>query len=87
MLGHEIQISLSLMVNATTLHFNSTTIVGIDMHKYFLGKDGTRSFITGNFTYDGKDRDHVIDLPCDDLFALKNWLDTYKKKYIYKGEI
>uniref|UniRef100_A0A1E1WVG0 Cytochrome b5 heme-binding domain-containing protein n=1 Tax=Pectinophora gossypiella TaxID=13191 RepID=A0A1E1WVG0_PECGO len=50
-------------------------------YNYFIGKDGTRAFVTGNFRDESKNKDHVIDLSCDDLLSLLHWKDTLKEKY------
>ncbi|KAJ2952913.1 hypothetical protein O0L34_g7279 [Tuta absoluta] len=54
-------------------------------YHYFVGKDGSRSFITGNFRNENEDRDHVIDLTCDELFGLVQWKATFKQKYKLVG--
>lgn len=46
----------------------------------FLGRDASRSFITGLF--DEKNLiDDVLDLDSNDILGLDTWLSTYKKKY------
>ncbi|GAB6027666.1 hypothetical protein CHUAL_001907 [Chamberlinius hualienensis] len=52
----------------------------------FTGRDASRSFITGDFTEEGL-RDDVMDLKSQDILQLEQWLDTYKKDYIYKGKL
>ncbi|CAG9114596.1 unnamed protein product [Plutella xylostella] len=56
-------------------------------YHYFVGKDGSRSLISGNFSDTSADRDHVLDLTCDDIFVLMNWRDTFKQKYTRKGKL
>ncbi|XP_026724663.1 neuferricin homolog [Trichoplusia ni] len=54
-------------------------------YNYFIGKDGSRALVTGNFKDESDEKDHVIDLSCNDLFTLVHWRNTYKKKYIEVG--
>lgn len=46
---------------------------------YILGRDASRSFITGLF--DENVTDHVVDMDPSDLIGLDTWLSTYRKKY------
>lgn len=46
----------------------------------FLGRDASRSFITGLFDEDNL-TDHVADIDSNDLIGLDTWLSTYRKKY------
>ncbi|KAF7284824.1 hypothetical protein GWI33_021581 [Rhynchophorus ferrugineus] len=49
-------------------------------YHFFVGKDSSRSFITGNF--DENDiSDDVNGLSPDELISLNNWLKFYKKEY------
>ncbi|CAH2073500.1 unnamed protein product, partial [Iphiclides podalirius] len=54
-------------------------------YNYFIGKDGSRALVTGNFKDESHLKDHVIDLPCNDLLTLVNWQQTYRKKYKFLG--
>ncbi|KAL0842297.1 hypothetical protein ABMA28_014431 [Loxostege sticticalis] len=54
-------------------------------YHYFVGKDGSRAFITGNFKDEGQDKDHILDLTCDELMVLLNWKKTFKEKYKQVG--
>ncbi|XP_053625582.1 neuferricin [Plodia interpunctella] len=54
-------------------------------YNYFVGKDGSRSFITGDFQDESANKDHILDLSCDDLFTLTNWRETLKEKYAPVG--
>ncbi|XP_059056988.1 neuferricin homolog isoform X2 [Achroia grisella] len=45
------------------------------------GKDGSRAFVTGDFKDESLYKDHILDLPCNDLLTLKNWKDTLRDKY------
>lgn len=51
------------------------------MYFYVPGKDGTRAFITGNFNDESDNKDHVLDMTCDELLGLANWKKTIKEKY------
>lgn len=46
----------------------------------FLGRDASRSFITGLFDEDNL-TDDVIDMNPNDLIGLDTWINTYRKKY------
>ncbi|XP_013195554.1 neuferricin [Amyelois transitella] len=54
-------------------------------YSYFAGKDGSRSFITGDFKDESANKDNVLDLSCDDLFTLTNWKETLREKYLPVG--
>ncbi|KAM3963082.1 neuferricin homolog [Aphomia sociella] len=54
-------------------------------YHYFVGKDGSRAFVTGNFEDESAEKDHILDLSCNDLFTLRNWKDTLKEKYKQVG--
>lgn len=54
-------------------------------YHYFIGKDGSRAFVTGDFKDESQNKDHVVDLSCNDLFILINWRNTFKDKYIEVG--
>jgi len=47
---------------------------------YFLGRDASRSFITGLFDEENL-TDHVSDMDPNDLIGLDTWINTEKKKY------
>lgn len=49
-------------------------------NKIILGRDASRSFITGLFDEENL-TDHVSDMDPSDLIGLDTWLNTYKKKY------
>lgn len=49
-----------------------------------LGRDGSRAFVTGDFTESGL-IDDVLDLTLSELRSLNDWLQFYQKEYIYKG--
>ena len=56
-------------------------------YNFFAGRDGTRAFVSGNFTDDGLIED-IYDLSPKDCQDLKNWArDTYEKDYIYVGKL
>ncbi|XP_012549422.1 neuferricin homolog [Bombyx mori] len=54
-------------------------------YHYFVGKDGSRGLITGDFRDETKEKDHVLDLKCSDLSALLHWKQTFKQKYTEIG--
>lgn len=54
-------------------------------YHYFIGKDGSRALVTGNFKDESDEKDHVMDLSCNDLLTLVHWRNTFKKKYIEVG--
>ncbi|XP_022120434.2 neuferricin [Pieris rapae] len=56
-------------------------------YHYFVGKDGTRSLVTGNFKDESEEKYHVLDLKCDDIFAIINWRKTFREKYLYVGMV
>lgn len=72
------------------LYFNFVLIVFYVVYelKYFLfilGKDGSRALVTGQFNDESNDKDHVLDLSCNELMTILHWRDTFKKKYAYVG--
>jgi hypothetical protein len=50
----------------------------------YAGRDGSRAFITGDFTESGL-TDDVIDLTAQELYSLHEWAQFYRKEYKYKG--
>lgn len=56
------------------------------MYYFFSGKDGSKAFITGDFTEEGL-IDDVLDLSLQDLKSLSDWSKFYHKEYRYKGKI
>ncbi|BES97460.1 heme Hypothetical protein [Nesidiocoris tenuis] len=52
----------------------------------FVGKDGSKAFVTGDFSPGGL-TDEVDDLPLGDLGGLMHWVDLYKNNYEYKGKL
>lgn len=48
------------------------------------GRDGSRAFITGDFTESGL-TDDVTDLTAQELHSLHEWTQLYHKEYKYKG--
>ncbi|XP_041977157.1 neuferricin homolog isoform X2 [Aricia agestis] len=56
-----------------------------ESYHYFVGKDGSRALITGNFRDESADKDHVLDLTCDNILNLLKWRRTFREKYIYIG--
>ena len=51
---------------------------------YFLGRDGTKAFMTGDFTDKGL-VDEVTDLTPAQMLELENWIKFYDETYTYKG--
>ena len=49
-----------------------------------IGTDGTRAFVTGDFTPSGL-IDDISDLDDGDYLGVKNWIDFYSKDYSYIG--
>ncbi|XP_073943403.1 neuferricin homolog [Choristoneura fumiferana] len=56
-------------------------------YHYFVGKDGSRAFITGDFQDESEDRDNVLTLSCDESINLINWKNTLKEKYGSIGQL
>ncbi|XP_045445389.1 neuferricin homolog [Melitaea cinxia] len=56
-------------------------------YHYFIGKDGTRSLVTGDFKDESSNKDNVLDLSCDDLLQIINWRQTFRVKYKYIGSL
>ncbi|XP_026757822.1 neuferricin homolog [Galleria mellonella] len=56
-------------------------------YHYFAGKDGSRAFVTGDFQDESSNKDHILDLTCNDLFTLLNWKDTLREKYNEVGKL
>ncbi|CAG4988588.1 unnamed protein product [Parnassius apollo] len=54
-------------------------------YNYFIGKDGSRALVTGDFKDESPLKDHILDLRCNDLLTLLHWRQTYKKKYTFVG--
>ncbi|XP_038215706.1 neuferricin [Zerene cesonia] len=54
-------------------------------YHYFIGKDGTRALVSGNFEDESEDKDHILNLKCDDIFAIMHWRKTFHDKYKYVG--
>lgn len=52
----------------------------------FIGRDGTRAFVSGNFTEDELTED-IDDISGTEALELNNWLDFYTEKYVFKGHL
>jgi hypothetical protein len=50
----------------------------------YAGRDGSRAFISGDFTESGL-TDDVIGLTAQELHSLHKWSQFYHKQYKYKG--
>ncbi|CAH2003016.1 unnamed protein product [Acanthoscelides obtectus] len=55
-------------------------------YNFFVGKDASRNFITGNFN-DEDASDQVADLSHDKLLSLKQWKQFYRKHYTKVGKL
>lgn len=56
-------------------------------YNFFAGRDGTRAFVSGNFTDDGLIED-IYDLSPKECQDLKNWArDTYDAEYTFVGKL
>ncbi|XP_067002028.1 neuferricin isoform X2 [Anabrus simplex] len=55
-------------------------------YRHFTGRDGSRAFVTGDFTESGL-TDHVLDLPSEDLLSITSWVERYNQRYKYKGKL
>lgn len=53
---------------------------------FFLGRDVSRAFVTGDFNEE-KLTDAVLDLPDSDLKSLRDWSTFYEDHYEYKGRL
>ena len=53
-------------------------------YNFFAGRDGTRAFISGNFTEEGliEDVTHL-----EGILGLEEWLSLYRKDYKYVGNL
>lgn len=51
----------------------------------FLGRDASAAFITGDFTDSGL-TDDVSSLTNKQIQSLMNWVEFYRKTYVYKGK-
>lgn len=52
----------------------------------FVGRDGSRAFITGDFTAGGL-IDDVSGLSPEDYLGLTRWRNFYHKQYLFKGRV
>ncbi|XP_066296904.1 neuferricin-like [Branchiostoma lanceolatum] len=55
-------------------------------YSFFTGRDGTRAFVTGDFTEAGL-VDNVDGLEWRDLIGIEEWVQTYEKEYKYAGKL
>ncbi|XP_077286308.1 neuferricin homolog [Arctopsyche grandis] len=56
-------------------------------YNIFIGRDASKSFITGEFSDTSKTLDDVLELAPNDLIGLENWIKMYDEQYIYKGKL
>lgn len=55
-------------------------------YNVFAGRDSTPSFVTGEFSRE-KATDDVKGLSPEEMLGVKEWLDFYRKDYIYVGKL
>ncbi|XP_013392353.1 neuferricin-like [Lingula anatina] len=55
-------------------------------YHFFVGKDGTRAFVTGEFTSTGL-IDDVTGLEHKDMLGLTDWVKFYESSYKYVGKV
>ncbi|KAI8507465.1 Neuferricin [Branchiostoma belcheri] len=55
-------------------------------YSFFAGRDGTRAFVTGDFTEAGL-VDNVDGLAPRDLIGIEEWIQMYEKEYKYVGKL
>lgn len=55
-------------------------------YSFFAGRDGTRAFITGDFTEKGLIED-INGLSLQELLGIDGWLKFYEKDYKYVGKL
>lgn len=53
---------------------------------FYLGRDASKAFITGDFTEQGL-TDDVSNLTLNELGDLKEWALKYEKDYVFKGNL
>lgn len=53
-------------------------------YSFFAGRDGTRAFVSGNFTDGGLIEDVT---GVEDLLGIEEWLSFYRKDYTYVGKL
>lgn len=51
----------------------------------FLGRDASKSFISGEFEKFDEDSDDVMSLSPSEVLSLYEWKKFYDKEYIFKG--
>ncbi|XP_054264894.1 neuferricin-like isoform X1 [Macrosteles quadrilineatus] len=57
-----------------------------ETYNAFTGRDGSRAFVTGDFTESGL-TDDVEGLTLQELRSLNDWVKFYFKEYTYKGKL
>ncbi|XP_077996339.1 neuferricin-like [Glandiceps talaboti] len=55
-------------------------------YDFFTGKDGTRGYVTGDFSEKGL-IDDISDFTPSQVLEVKSWLDFYHKDYRYVGKL
>nr|CAG4638611.1 EOG090X0A5G [Cyclestheria hislopi] len=55
-------------------------------YSFFAGIDGTRAFVSGEFTAEGL-TDDITGLSQQDYLGLKEWVEFYEKDYKYVGNV
>lgn len=56
-------------------------------YNFFVGRDASRSFITGEFETVTDEMDHVLTLTPQEIYSLRQWKDFYESDYKYKGKL
>ncbi|EDV22627.1 uncharacterized protein TRIADDRAFT_16260, partial [Trichoplax adhaerens] len=55
-------------------------------YNFFSGRDGTRAFVTGDFSEKGLN-DEIKGLSHENFIGIKEWIDFYHKDYSYVGKL
>lgn len=55
-------------------------------YHFFVGKDASRAFITGDFINENA-QDDVLDLSPSELLSLRDWSKFYETEYEFKGKL
>ena len=67
---------------------NNNEMFIFSSHKHlflFAGRDGTKAFITGEFNEEGLIED-TTGITSSQLVELEEWLNFYRRDYIFKGD-
>lgn len=72
-------------INIICFTHNFKNTIFLNLKLYVSGRDGSRAFVTGDFTEEGL-TDDVDSLNAQELRSLNDWLKFYRKEYIFKGK-